>query len=690
MMSPQSSRLFLEETAEILGEIEVLVLRLEDNPDDRDTLDQVFRGLHTIKGSSSMFGFDRIAEYAHGLETLFDELRSGARRADSGVVTRTLEAVDTLRSLLDDPAGSPAGDGAPSGAPSPSEAPAHGSSRGDVPAAATGAPLSVFRIQIEPTADLMRSGTQPLRLLEELQSLGEARVFAHTDKLPGLGNLDPEQIHVSWTVLLTTGADENAIRDVFIFVEDSCRVAVEELPAEFDPSEGPDYRRLGKILVERGDLSAAQVEQLLAGRPRLGELAMRAGLVDESRLEAALTEQRLVRDKAARDAAGAGDSSSIRVSGSKLDELVNLVGELVTLQSRLGNAVADREEPELVTIAEQLEYLGAALRESAMSMRMVEVRELFGAVRRSVRDTALAVGKEVRFEAEGAETELDKGIVDRLRDPIVHIVRNSVDHGIELPSVRESRGKDPEGVVRITAEYAGSDVVISVEDDGGGLDEAKILEKARRVGLVGGTETLSRHSIYALIFEPGFSTADQATTVSGRGVGMDVVRRNVEALSGSIDVASEAGKGTTIRLRIPLTLAIIDALVLRVEDENYIVHADVVTECRIQRERIIPPGRTAALARLEDETLPFVSLRSLFCVPGPAPEIENTVVARLAGSTVAIVVDEILGRRQVVVKPLDEAFRDIGDFSGSTILGDGSVALILDLDRIAGIASAAE
>ena len=517
-----------------------------------------------------------------------------------------------------------------------------------------------------------------LNLVEELASLGSADVFPHMEGVPALDVLDPETCYAWWDLILTTNVDENAIRDIFIFVEDQAELRIDCVQGVVD-----EPKKLGEILVERGDVSKEVLREALGSQHKLGEVLIEQKVVTKAQVESALVEQEHFRKQQGAEAA----AGSIRVASDKLDALVDLVGELVTLQARLAQTSLELQDTALASVSEQFERLIAQLRDNTMSIRMLPIGSTFNKFRRVVRDLSLELGKEAELLTEGAETELDKTVIEKLGDPLVHIIRNSVDHGIESPEVRELAGKPRTGTIKLSALHSGAYVLIQVSDDGKGLDRDAIRSKAMERGLISAGQDLTDQDLYQLIFEPGFSTAKKVTNVSGRGVGMDVVKREIEALGGGAYLESRDGAGMTVTLKIPLTLAIIEGLLVRIGKEFFVVPLSSVDGCiEIRREELEALGRRGIVS-YRDELVPFVRLRDFFDFDSSSagdaePDIEQMVIASAQDSRVGLVVDQVIGDYQTVIKPLGRMYRDVEGISGATILGDGTVALILDVNRL--------
>ncbi len=681
---------FKQEAYELLSDLEMSLLAVEENPEDMEIIGRIFRALHTIKGSGAMFGFDDIAGFTHEVESVFELVRNGKAPVTKPLIDLTLAAGDRIREMLDSTDGAGVVDKAkldeivsalrlliPKGQPNPSA-----EDEGSGPSKSNGSKREeTFRIRLRPHPDIFSKGANPILLLNELRELGPCKVLANTERIPDLESIDPEQCHIYWDIILTTASGINAIKDVFIFVEDECDLSIELIDSGDGPDSETGCKKLGEILIERGDISREDFHRVLSSQKKIGELLINAGLVDSSKIELALAEQNHLqevrRKKQVEELA-----STIRVPAEKLDMLVNLVGELVTVQARLSQTVGSLGNSELVAISEEVERLTAELRDNTMSIRMLPIGTTFDKFKRLVRDLSAELGKDVVMTTDGAETELDKTVIERLNDPLVHLIRNSIDHGIESPQARAAAGKPTSGKIHLSAIHSGAHVLIQVTDDGIGLDKNAILSKALEKGLVSPDSDLSEKEIYSLIFAPGFSTAKEVTSVSGRGVGMDVVKRSIDALRGSIDVKSERGFGTTVTLKLPLTLAIIDGLLVQIESTSFAIPLSVVEECveLTHAEAAKSHGRSVIYVR--GEIVPYVRLRESFRIDGEPPEIEQIVITQTGNGRVGMVVDKVIGEHQTVIKNLSKLYRNVDAVSGATILGDGTVAFILDIPKL--------
>ena len=663
----QFKQAFREEGREVLVDLESALLELNDNRGDKELVGRVFRALHTLKGSGAMFGFEDLATFTHNLENAFDEVRNDRLAISSELIDLTLAALDQIRAMLEEGIGgaAPADSAACAevlaklrhltGKPEKHPAKAKtappqagleiGTETGSE--AATGQ-VREWAIHFAPGPDFMLNGANPLLLLRELKQLGGLAVKASMAAVPPLGELDPERCYISWEMVLATAAERDAIRDVFIFVEDSCELTIEPVSS---PAE----------------------ESAVAAAAAASATDLTAQVLDEKR------EKRGGR----RDYDKADNASSLRVPAAKLDQFVDLVGELVTVQARLSEIAARCDDPEIAVVSEEVERLTASLRDNSMNIRMMPIRATFEKFRRLVHDLARDLGKNVELTIEGADTELDKTVIDQLSDPLMHLIRNSMDHGIEPPAVRAEHGKRPTATIHLAARHSGASVLITVSDDGGGINAEAVRNKAVERGLVAAGDELTESEIFALLFQPGFSTAKQVTDVSGRGVGMDVVRQRVDSLRGSIEVASNPGAGTSVTLRLPLTLAIIDGILVSIGDASFVLPLANILECIELTGADIERANGKHIVDVRGEIVPYIRLREHFSIRTPRPEIEQIMIVATEGGRYGFVVDRVLGNCQTVIKNLGRFYRHVKVVSGATILGDGRVALILDPERVA-------
>ncbi|PTY06143.1 chemotaxis protein CheA [Opitutaceae bacterium EW11] len=659
MYQSDPAQTFLIEAEELLGVIEELALKLQADPASADAgaVNQLFRAFHTIKGSGGMFGFEAVAEFTHHVESALDDVRSGRASLSKETLECILAARDHIKALLEAPAGFDRNAGAEGRRIVDALCAACG--RRAEPAAASGAQAAAavqlapagaeqsWHIHFRPNPEILVSGGNPAALLAELRQLGPCSVIADTDRVPPLEQLQPDRCHVSWEIDIRTSAGLNALKDVFIFVEDGSELAITPIPAAGEKLHAPAHaKHSGSVHPHHGgEHHGAAAAKALA------------------------------------------KESVVRVPSVKLDRLVNLVGELVMTQSRLNQVAARLDDPDLAFSSEQIERLINELRDEVLGIRMMPIGSTFGRFKRLVHDLSRELGKEIELVTEGAETELDKTVLDRLGDPLVHLIRNSIDHGIESAETRRQGGKPQAGTIRLSAAHTGSSVVVTIRDDGQGIDRESVRRKALEKGLISAEAAVPDAELLNLVFLPGFSTAKKVTNVSGRGVGMDVVKREIEALRGTVSIESTVGAGTAISLSLPLTLAIVDGLLVSVGGDTFVIPMSAVAEnvelTRDQREafngRHVLPVRGALI--------PFVSLRELFDMPDHGAGLERIVIVQHAGERVGLVVDRVIGSHQTVIQALGRFYRDLRVFSGATIMGDGRVALILD---VAGIVRTAE
>ena len=663
----QFRQVFFEESFEGLEIMETGLMALTPGESGGETINAIFRAAHSIKGGAGTFGFAEIGEFTHILETLLDETRDGRRVVTAESVDVLLEGVDVLRMMLTAAREDSTADAAAiesvserleglldTGAAVASRAAA------EQPLEHTAPAPTQFRIRFVPEPQLAATGNDPLRLLEELAELGDVEVKTDTSRLPAFSALDPEASLLAYEIELTGATSEAAIREIFEWVEDDAEI-------EVTPIEGAKPGRAS------APDSASATAPDSASAPALTVLET----PDDRRSggDRRQSERRKAQPEA----------SSIRVGTEKIDALINMVGELVITQSMLnefdGEMGADEIERLRAGLA-QLERNTRELQESVMRIRMLPISFAFNRFPRLVRDLSSKLGKKVDLELNGEQTELDKTVMEKIGDPLVHLVRNALDHGIETPEVRRAKGKPETGRLGLNAFHEGGNIVIEIADDGGGLDADRIVAKARERGLVGADETLPEAEIHDLIFHAGFSTAEAISDVSGRGVGMDVVRRNIKDLGGTIEVTSARDVGSTFTIRLPLTLAILDGQLCRVGDQTLIVPlVSIVESLQVQPGQIKRVSARAELYRLRDEYIPIVRPEAVFGFRNDAARLEDglIVIVESERRKVGLFVDDLLAQQQVVIKSLETNYRRVEGISGATILGSGRVALILDV-----------
>jgi two-component system chemotaxis sensor kinase CheA len=686
----ETRALFREEVMENLAELDGALLELEKAPQDGELVDRVFRAVHTLKGACDMFGLGQVVALAHDVESLFDHVRGGWRRVTKSLLDAAFAAKDRFAAMLADDAPLSAmedpalaarlkellrstDDVDDEPAPPPPAEPAE-TSPGQ---AAEPGPEATWRVRLTPSDPGHLAKTDPLALLDDLRALGPCTVRCDLSGVPQLDALNPDDCHLRFEATLALAPDKeavNALRDIFLFLENPDDVTIEPVGQASPPSgpaREPEARPApppspGPAEPAPGDTAEPPAEALAAPRP-------------EDRPGSAATPQAEARKPtAARKEA----MQSLRVDAGKLDDLVNLVGELVIAQARLTQLASSLGQPALTSVAEEIERLSNELRDNTLGIRMLPIGTTFSRFRRLVRDLSSEMRKSIDLVTEGGDTELDKTVIEQLNDPLVHLLRNSIDHGIESPADRRAAGKPESGVIVLAAEHAGGEVVLSITDDGRGMDPERLRAKAVEKGLVPADARLTESEIFNLIFLPGFSTAERITNVSGRGVGMDVVKRSMDALRGKIDVHSELGRGSRITIRLPLTLAIIDGLQIKAGEDQYIIPLSLVEECvELPRERSKASGRGRSI-QLRGEIVPYIRLREAFALDGVPPAIEQVVVTRFDGERAGIAVDQVLGQQQTVIKSLGGYIGSVAGISGATINGDGTMSLILDIPTL--------
>ncbi len=652
------AQLFIEESMEGLDIMESGLLNLDLGDADTETMNSIFRAAHSIKGGGATFGFMEISNFAHHVETLLDEMRQGDRPVTKDGVDLMLQSVDCIREMINSLAdgdvdttradeleidlakmlGSDA-------SPDPADVT---EAAADAASESPGAPIVGWEIKFEPHPGILKSCNDPLRILRELRKLGELEVRSIGASKLLLGEFDPEECHVAWQMTLHGGIALEQIKEIFDWVSDECELSIDPIRDENAPQPP-------------------------------------AEVVKESTEDTVTPPPKPAAKKASKSSSSSQDGGSIRVNIDKVDALINLVGELVITQSMLSRFNSDFDFTQIEQLREGLTQLSRntrELQESVMAIRMLPISFAFSRFPRLVRDTGNALNKKVDLQLVGETTELDKTVLEKIGDPLVHLVRNSLDHGLETPEARVAAGKPETGILQLNAYHEGGNIIIQVIDDGAGINKDRVLAKARERGIVGPDEILSDEKINNLIFMAGFSTVDQVSDLSGRGVGMDVVRRNIGDLGGTVSVKSETGVGSTFTIRLPLTLAILDGQLVRVGSQSYIIPLiSIVETIQTNDEKVNEIVGKSELFKLRDEYLSVLRLYEMFGVQADSTRIDDglLVVAEANGHRVGILVDDLLEQQQVVIKSLEANYRQMPGISGATILGDGTVALILDV-----------
>jgi two-component system chemotaxis sensor kinase CheA len=707
----EAKQTFVAECHELLQEMEDGLLRLETESHDKDLINALFRAAHTVKGSAGLFELEYIVEFTHLVEGVLDRMREGALAHSNDLTELLLGCRDHIGELVHvtakhdrepHPELLDAGEKLAVGlrgilgieAPrAGAQKPASGGTA--TPSGGGSADESdIWHISLRFGANVLRNGMDPLSFIRYLGKLGEiVHIVTVTDAVPQLAELDAESCHLGFEIRFRSAADKDAIARVFEFVREDSIIRI--LPPRSLVSEyiehiralPEDDARLGQVLVACGAVTQLELEQGLrlqaqppaevAGSAKpLGEILVEQHIVRQEVVDTALDRQKQLREKKG------VDSQFIRIRTETLDEVINLVGELVIAGASNAMLAQRANQPVLRESAAAVSRLIERIRNRALQLRMVPIGDTFNRFQRVVRDVSKELGKDIQLVITGAETELDKSVVEKITDPLTHLVRNSMDHGIEPQQARLERGKPGKATVRLDARHESGGIVIEVSDDGGGLDRDKILRKAVERGLAVPGQELTERQIFDLLFQPGFSTAEQVTNISGRGVGMDVVRRNIEALHGTVEIESEAGLGTTVRIRLPLTLAIIDGFLVKVGRSSHVIPLEMVTDCLEMTEEYRAATRERNLIVVRGEALPLLRLRDQFEVQAAPPRREAIVVVQHGGRKAGFVVDELLGKLQAVIKPLGKIFSKVPGVSGSTILGSGDVALILDVQAL--------
>ena len=702
---------FFAEADELLLNMEAALLRIGEGDSDSETLNEVFRAAHTIKGSAGLFGLNAIVGFTHVVENVLDQVRSGRVIIDNALQGILLQCRDHVASLVNEVS---------EGRESTRELQQQGDGllaqlvlwvepdeRPKVPASSQPAKENEGRgcwhLSLRFSRDVLRNGMDPLSFLRFLGSLGEiTQLVTLDDQLPTLAEFDPESLYLGFEIDIVTDADRATLEDVFAFVQDDSDIRllppdskIEEY-LELIHSLPESNRRLGEILVQSGALTRAELERALDQQTTLaaekkspqllGEILTSRETVAPVVVDAALDKQKKAPERRA-----AAEARTIRVDAEKLDHLINLIGELVISRQRVDLLATQTGNAPLLEAVTSLGGFTEHIRDAALTLRMVQIGDSFQRFRRVVRDTAQELGKSINLVISGAETELDRSMVEKLTDPLTHIVRNAIDHGIEPVDVRRQRGKSDTGTLRLAAHHEAGNIVIEISDDGGGLDTERIRAKAVANGIVDANVQLHEHELQQLIFHPGLSTADKVTDLSGRGVGMDVVKRNIEALQGGIDIESTLGGGTSFRIRLPLTLAIIDGFNVAACNTQFIIPQTTVLECMDLASLPMEKGRQCV--NLRGAQIPFIRLSGIFDLSGQDVahnDREKLVVVQFGDNRAGIVVEQLYGEVQTVVKPLSPIFQALKGIGGSSLLGSGEIAFILDIPQLIELAIARE
>jgi two-component system chemotaxis sensor kinase CheA len=660
---------FVEEAYDLLNELETVLLKLEPNSEDKEIIEHVFRIMHTLKGNSAMFGFRLIDQYTHNLETIYDLIRNGTMKVTEELLDLTLASVDHIRNLLDEDTSL-----------TPIVQTTHKTllerisliieaksdstieKRTKIPVSEE--EISTYHIHFQPQPEILANGTNPLFLIEDFGALGEYHAYPSMELLPRLSDLDPEKCYTVWDVLLATKEKIENIHEIFIFVEDNCTLDV-QIISNTNLLLDPDFcKKVNELTDDNSGLGIQKVKDLIDS---LNEPLKKNETILPVSLNDATSKMKNI--------------SSIRVSSEKLDELINLVSELVTTQAGLSLIAEKINNKKLLTIAEDIEKLSRRLRDNTFGIRLIPIENMITRFQRLVRELSHELNKEIIFLAEGTDIELDKTMIEGLIDPIMHIIRNSIDHGIEETETRIRLGKPKQGKIFLKAYHSGANVFVQISDDGSGIDINKIRTHAIKKGLIQAETVLPGKDILELIFLPGFTTAESITKISGRGVGMDVVKRKISDLRGEVSIETTINIGTTITLKLPLTLSIIDGLLVEIDNAYFVIPLSSINRCFEFKHKTLM-NAVNNLIFVNDGHIPFIYLRKEFNISSSAPDIEQVVVIEYGDLRIGFAVDKVIGEYQAVLKSLGILFKKQDIISGATILGDGTVALVVDPNKI--------
>ncbi len=656
---------FVEEAQDNVRDLEEALLLLEDDLSNHEIIERIFRAMHSLKGGGAMFGFNDLSDFTHHLETIFDLIRNDKLNANQDIISLTFNSIDHIKYILSTGnLESPEDIKEQSDLIKDIEKYTSTSSQSKPVAEATGSNEDIidgsktYLVTILPNEEILKNGTNPLFLLDDLHALGDALTIATTKNVPDFTTLNPVANYCSWQVILNTGEPLNEIKDVFIFVEEECDTEITEISTGNILS----HPKL-KELVEN-----AKAEETLLAKEDI--LALNFENRKESKI--AIKKKNLFKDH---------KISSMRVASTKIDDLVNLVSEMVTIQAQLSLYAENSGEPAIVALAENIQKLSRQLRDNAFEISLIPIQSELMRFQRLVRDLSKEMNKEIDFIIEGGEIELDKNIIENLTDPLLHIIRNSVDHGIESPEERIKQGKAPKGTIVFKAFYSGANVIIKIQDDGKGIDPDVIRKKAIEKGLVDKSTDLTKKEIFDLVFLSGFTTRTEVSGISGRGVGMDVVKRKINDIRGEVSIESEIGQGTILTLELPLTLSIIDGLLVEVAQNQYVIPISSVE--KLYSVNDITLGQSFnKVAIINDEQYSYIDLREIFEEKEMVQSDSQLIMVKYEDKKVGLIVDHVIGEYQTVVKPLGRFLKKQENISGASIMGDGTISLVIDTNRL--------
>ncbi len=657
---------FVEESLDNVHDLEEALLLLENDRSDKEIIERIFRAMHSLKGGGAMFGFNDLSEFTHHLETVFDWVRNGKLTISDDLISITFKAIDQIKHFLD------VGDLTDEEekkeladftrriqqfVSKPSEKLVQEEESKDITVNIEKDDSKTYLINFKPHTNILMNGTNPLFLLDDLHALGKAVVLYNSNNVPDIEKINPQDCFITWDIILNTEEPLNEIQDVFIFVEDECDLVVTEI---FNGN------------ITENALFTEIIEKCKKGEEKLTADLLK-GISWSGAEKKAAPEKKKVQLKEHK-------ISSIRVASTKIDELVNLVSELVTIQAQLNLYSEQSGEPRIVALSESIQKLSRQLRDNAFEISLIPIQSELMRFQRLVRDLSKELNKEIDFIIEGGDIELDKNIIEHLTDPLLHMIRNCVDHAIELPDDRIKKGKNPKGSIIFKAYYEGASVIIKIIDDGKGINPKFILDKAIKKGLVDEGIELSKREILDLVFLSGFSTKENVSDLSGRGVGMDVVKRKIGEIRGEVSIDSEVDVGTTITLELPLTLSIIDGLLVKVVESQYVIPISSI-------EKIFPlevedkKNIFNDVITIGNEQFPVISIRSIFN-ESESSEKEHIILVKFENKRIGLIVDEVIGEYQTVVKPLGRLLKDQDIISGASIMGDGTISMVIDTNRL--------
>ena len=683
---------FLEETMENLEVLEEGFIELEKSPEDKEWIDSVFRAMHTIKGGAGLMGFEAISEIAHQLENVLDQVRDGSSAYTDDVATAMFQGYDLLKKMV--------AEGDLDGKNVQEKKEALNSIIRDLSLGVdlddnippfldkSGEKVKFYKLELKFQQDIFETGTDPLMLIYELEEVGELlQVFSKTEMVPELRELDPHQFHLSWTIFLKSHEDVEALKNVFIFVLDENDIEIIDITENAHEWFKGD-RGTKELLLTNGTLTSEYMDDALEKLKAIGMELEKAGIL---KLKAEKEDRES--DKVKTNLKSSNSSNTIRVETEKLENILNHLAELLIAQSRVKSLVTigvqngkkEQQQREIVNAFEEVDKIIRIVQEEVMNTSMIPIGATFMRFQRMVRDLALEKGKEIELVLNGKETDLDKKVIEQITDPLKHLVRNAVDHGIELPEERVAKGKPRNGKIQLNAFHQEGSIVIEIIDDGKGIDEEAVYQRALQKGIISADEPITSEEINLLLFRPGFSTAKTVTDISGRGVGLDVVMTNIKNLRGAVNVYSEKDQGTTIKIKLPLTLAIIDGMMVRIGEERFIVPLNFILEfIKAEKEQVLKVEGRETIIHLRNEYVPYSSLHKILNVNTDIkkPTDGILIIVKNNERKMAVLVDEILGQEQVVIKSIKENMEQTEGIAGATILGDGNVALILDIPTL--------